>query len=158
MLRVHGLAGLKKLEKEAMQSITKALSKRIKEDALFFHEQLKSRTPVWTGHTVANIQWSVATPATGIVKYRGRFHQETNKLALGDEKNRPASEKVADASFRKLDFRNPFQTFVVANNSEAIMALEYGSGPEWKNKSSRVPAGGIFRGAAQLLEAKVKAK
>lgn len=104
--------------------------------AFFIHEEVTSRTPVYTGETVANYQWSIGNPKTGTVEaverpsYTGRTNMN-GMGPLGPELRRPANTRVANATLRNVPWRETFgKQIYFVNNDETFGGLEYGLLPD----------------------------
>lgn len=97
----------------------------------FIHEEITSKTPVWTGESLRNWVWSTAEPNTAPPQpaLGSMPPGPTNSMALGAEPRRPVNQAAVDASFAKLNLRNPYQQFWFSNNSPDIIDLEYGKLP-----------------------------
>jgi hypothetical protein len=96
------------------------------------HYEITSRTPVWSGQTLANYVWSVNVPYEGIpIEAPGTGPTgRTNSMALGVEPRRPESQEVADESLARLSFTNPYRVYWLANNDPTVGPLEAGEWPE----------------------------
>ena len=120
-------------------------------------DHIKSLTPVYTGQAVRNYIWTVETPHMGVFDAidngpTGR----TNSMALGAEPRRGPNEDAAARSLSSLNFRNPFQTFILTNNSPDIVGLELGilPGPPLESRSPN----GMFGLVHSFVNAKIAAK
>ena len=107
----------------------------------FVHQEVTSKTPVWSGQALRNWVWSVGQPNTSpAMEALGTIAKgPTNSMPLGVEPRRPINQAAADASFAQISTRNPYQQFWLSNNSPDIMGLEYGELPT--RASSRSPRG-----------------
>jgi hypothetical protein len=102
---------------------------------------IKSLTPVHTGQSVRNYIWTTEAPFVGILPAIDNGPTgNTNSMPLGSEPRRHINEETAAASLLRLNFSNPFQTFILTNNAPQIGGLELGllPGPPLKSRS---PAG-----------------
>lgn len=99
---------------------------------------IKSLTPVNTGGTVRNYIWTVGVPFSGVLDPIDNGDPgQTNAMPLGVEPRRGANEDAARESLEALDFTNPFQTFILTNNSPTVGGLELGllPGAPFKSRS-----------------------
>lgn len=128
---------------EEPKIVDRIFSNRIRDVCIILHHQITSRTPVNTGKTLANYQWSINQPATSILEAVGTGKVEaTNELALGTESRRPANQAVTDVSLAALNFSQPYQSFYLTNNNPAVGPLEDGEWPEYPFRQ-RSPSGMI---------------
>lgn len=99
--------------------------------AQYVHISLTSLTAVWMGTSLANWQWSTGRAASGVLTARGgrREPGKTNSMSLGAEPRRDVNQKMADASFRRLSFKDPYLKFVLANNDPKIGQMDAGKLP-----------------------------
>ncbi|MEQ8308005.1 MAG: hypothetical protein RIA09_15720 [Hoeflea sp.] len=97
----------------------------------FVHEEVTSKTPVWSGKSLRNWVWSMDAPNSSAPKEAlGSMPPgPTNSMPLGSEPRRPVNQAAADASFAAISTRDPFRQFWLSNNSENIEGLEYGQLP-----------------------------
>ena len=106
------------------------------------HEEILGRTPVNTGLTLNNYEWSMGSPAFSmrpaveIGEYRG-----TNEMAVGEEPRRPANMVAPKASLDALSFSNPYQRYYLTNLGPAILDLEHGIAPTDPQYKKRSPSG-----------------
>ena len=138
-----GAAG-RRFAREKKREIAAKLTKVINEAT----EIIIERTPVYTGKTLVNFQWSVGTPSEATLKplSTGGRPGKTSTLALGSEPRREANAALVrlNAQYTIQGLKaNPFQQIFLVNNSDTYYAVEYGSYSE----NSRTPAGGITRAA-----------
>jgi len=132
------------------------LSQRLARISWIVHERITERTPVWTGETLRNWQWSVGVAPEGVPQpaVGNEPTGRTNDMPLGMEPRRPANQMVADASYNAIDFSNPFQKFIFSNNSPSIEGLEYGLYP-LPPLNQRSPQGMVrltFAEVSEMLE------
>lgn len=103
---------------------------------------IKSLTPVHTGQSVRNYIWSTGTPFLGVLEAIDNGPTgHTNSMSLGQEPRRHINEEAAaEQSLLTINFKDPFQTFILTNNAPTIQGLELGllPGPPLKSRS---PAG-----------------
>lgn len=102
---------------------------------------IKSLTPVHSGQSVRNYIWTSGVAFQGVLAAIDNGDPgRTNAMPLGSEPRRHANEEAAAASLLRLNFQNPFQTFMLTNNAPQIGGLELGllPGPPLKSRS---PAG-----------------
>jgi len=142
MLEMRGLdkflSGLKKAKAVPDDMIRMKLSFALP----FAHEEITSKTPVWSGQALRNWVWSVGSPNTSPAKpAMGTMPPgATNSMPLGAEPRRPVNQAEADASLARINWqRNPYQQFWFSNNAPDIMGLEYGLLPS--PSRSRSPKG-----------------
>lgn len=106
----------------------------------FIHEGVTDRTPVHTGESLRNWQWTKGAPYGGKLPDPGGVAPgPTNSMPLGTEPRRPAAQADSDASKDSLDLSDPFDIFYLTNNSDDIIDLEFGRLPS--PDRSRSPAG-----------------
>lgn len=118
-----------RLEKEHDRP-AKILRRRLKVIIDFVHEGVTSRTPVHTGQSLRNWQWSKGTPASSVLGEKGSGSiVGTNNMALGSEPRRAENQPDVDASKDALNLNDPFDVFYLTNNHDSIMDLEYGRLP-----------------------------
>jgi hypothetical protein len=121
------ISGLKVAQINTEQRAVDFLRRRVQR----LHDEVTRLTPVWTGHTLANWQWSTNEPAEGVVDFYGSVVEATNQLPLGVEANRAAAQAVADASLARLGMEKwtlsnmPTSIWLVCN-SESAIGLELG--------------------------------
>jgi hypothetical protein len=116
-------------------------------------DEVLKRTPVYTGETVANFQWTQGSPFTGNIKPRGSSEPGiTNKMELGEEPRRIINERISRQSLKKINFSDFSKSIHLRNNTPYFNELEYGELPS--SERSRTPAGGILRGALAVVKAK----
>jgi len=111
----------------------KEFTERIENIAFFIHERMLARTPVHTGETVANYQWTVDQPFIGTIEpiESPSDPGHTNTLPLGVEPRRRANEAMANASFYEIDWSKTFGRVVyLTNNADQWGGLEAGQLPE----------------------------
>lgn len=95
------------------------------------HIGITSKTPVWSGETLANYHWSVGHPDPEVFPRQGTgVWEATNALPLGVESQRPINQAMADYSLNQLDYTNPYKKFWLNNNCPTIGPLEDGIWPE----------------------------
>jgi hypothetical protein len=113
-------------------------------------------TPVYTGRTLVNFQWSIGAaiettrPAVRDPPRPGK----TSAMAIGSEPRRPANAAVVQEEFELLlaSIRtNPFQNIFLVNNLEHFSDVEYGQFST-SGRKSRTPPGGMTRRGETLLE------
>jgi hypothetical protein len=118
---------------------------------------IKSLTPVNTGQAVRNYIWSQGSPnKITFDPIDNGPTGRTNAMELGSEPRRWPNEEAAAQSIDTLNFRNPFQTFYLTNNSPDIEGLELGilPGPPYKSRSPN----GMFGITHAFINAKVAQK
>ena len=118
--------------KEKPKEIEQIFSMTIRDICHVLHHSITELTPVNTGQTLANYQWSIGTPFSGLVEAMGSGDPgPTNQMPLGIEPRRPENQAVADASLNALNFSKPYQDFILVNNNPAWGGLEDGEYPEF---------------------------
>lgn len=159
-----------KLDKAAIQKKIEAAAGQVFKGAMtVLMDQAFHYTPVYSGKTIVNWQFSVGSPAAGVrdeVEVPATDWEGTNKMPLGREPRRAANEAIARATFAAMNFSRPFQKYYLTNNHEDAGRLEYGEIPmppfrkrqppigmlgmavlkvgEWDNKRSRgAKTGGV---------------
>lgn len=143
---------LRKQAKERRISYARLL----REVSFWITERVLDRTPVQTGHTLANYMWTRGFAVPGTVSFRGEATPGTNKMALGTEPNRPAAEAIVWAQFNRIPWKDMVgKQLTLVNNSEAFDGLEAGELPDGKNLKPRAPQGmvGITLAEARALVA-----
>lgn len=110
--------------------------------AAFVHAKTVARTPVHTGQTVANWQWSLGSPSSGVVSFSEAGETgRTNKMSLGSEPRRSANENIADSSLKALPVQKLFgENIWFVNNAPRAGDIERGELPP-APLESRSPAG-----------------
>lgn len=99
---------------------------------------IKSLTPVYTGQSVRNYIWTAEQPFDMVLEAIDNGPTgHTNSMPLGHEPRREVNEEAAAVTLAQLNFSNPFQTFILTNNSPQIGGLELGllPGPPMKSRS-----------------------
>lgn len=102
------------------------------------NEYIMSLTPVHSGQTVRNYIWTTGTAFSGVLDpIENGETGATNSMPLGVEPRRSINEEAASETLLAIDFRNPFQTFILTNNSPQVSGLELGllPGPPMKSRS-----------------------
>lgn len=149
--------------KEAARAAARAQLDRMKKNAvenvkaLVFEidTEIKALTPVWSGQAVANYIWTTGQPHTGVEEPIDNGPPgPTNSMPLGTEPRRAPNEAAAAQSLDSINFGNPFQTFILTNNSPDIQGLELGRLPEGRSRSPN----GMFGLVSTFISAKVAAK
>lgn len=142
-------AKISRVEKTIAQNLSRELEHKI---GLFIEEAL-ARTPVFTGKAIANFYFTLDAPASATSEPNTSAPiTETNKLPLGVEPRRGPNEDLSRSRFANVKVTNPYRSMFITNTAPYFLALEYGSAPPEGEHESRVPAGGIMRGAAQRLK------
>lgn len=144
----------------AMQEID-ALEKRIganiQKIILETDTMIKALTPVWSGQAVRNYIWTTGVPFAGVYDAIDNGPTgATNSMALGTEPRRPANEAAAFESLIACNIANPFQAFILRNNSPDIEGLELGLLPEPPLKSRS--ANGMFIVVDTFIRAQIATK
>ncbi|MDW9531874.1 hypothetical protein RWE87_13280 [Sinorhizobium meliloti] len=148
------MSGLDKFLKgmEAAKSLPDDLIRMKLNFALpFAHQEITSKTPVWSGQALRNWVWSVGQPNTSSAKEAlGTMDPgPTNSMPLGAEPRRAINQAAADETLAAISTRNPFKQFWLTNNSPDILDLEYGKLPT--PSSSRSPRGMVRVTVQNLL-------
>jgi hypothetical protein len=114
----------------------KKVVQKMESIAYFLHDQILRRTPVYSGQTLVNYQWSVGSPFQGTlapIESPVTGWTGTNKAGLGPlgpEPRRQANEMVSTASLRRINFNGAFgKTVYLVNNDPTFGLLEHGSAP-----------------------------
>jgi hypothetical protein len=148
---------LEKARKRVQSNAKRSLARQVKRMVYDVHNYILSATPVYSCNAVANFQWSMDSPANGLVK-PARFPTDglgkTSVKPLGSEAARGANEAIANASLAKIDFSDPFRRIYVVNNVPYFADLEYGTYNFVTKTEPRTPPAGIFRGASAMLRNK----
>jgi hypothetical protein len=143
---------LKQQAKERRLSYTRML----REITHWITERILARTPVQTGHTLANYMWTRGFGVPGTVSFRGEATPGTNQMALGTEPNRSAAEAVVWAQFNRIPWKDMLgKQLTLVNNAEAFSGLEAGELPDGPRFTPRSPRGmvGITLAEARTLVA-----
>lgn len=144
-------------DKDLESQVRERILARIKYAMEFFHVSILARTPVWSGTTVANYTWSLDRPVIQDQPFNGVDPGKTSRMPLGPEPNRIAAEAAATQSLdNALSSLKSYKKIYLTNSTEykdgmTYMDLEYGLVPGGK-LGSRVPAGGMYRGALKETE------
>lgn len=145
------LAGLKKEPDKLKAKMLVLIRKTIR----FAHESVTSKTPVYTGTALSNYVWSVGSPSSIYSGDPGGGPTgNTNKMPLGSEPRRAGAKAKADFSRDAVLVTNdPYQKFILTNNTPHIMGLEYGRYP-LPPLNQRSP-NGMFRVTLASLKARL---
>lgn len=129
---VSNVSAFRKKLRRYMKSFTERYEAELEAGIRAIHAGVTSKTPVNSGQTLANYQWSVGSPATGIVPHdEGAEPGRTNEMALGEEPRRPANQAIADASLNSLPFGSlSGKRIYLTNNAPQFSGLENGLLPE----------------------------
>ena len=111
--------------------VEKLFGNKVRDVIYTLHAAITERTPVNTGQTLANYQWTMGTPYNGLLEAEGSGVVEpTNMLPLGVESRRPANQAQSDESLYQLSFVHPYQNYYLTNNDPTFGPLEAGEWPE----------------------------
>lgn len=146
----------KNLGKEAEKKLEQKYAEVMKRAVLKAQDYLESATPVWTGRTLANFQWSTGQPKTGA---KPPPFSGAARGARGEGNRRPAAAQDSRRSLEGLSFKK-FPDVYLSNNTiypdgHTYADLEFGLLPT--PGTSRVPAQGLLRHAASIIEREIKA-
>lgn len=117
------------------------------------------RTPVYTGRTLVNFQWTLGGPAGGVrqpVK-EPALPGETSQMRLGSEPRRAANAAVVEQEFAAVLAgvrRNPFQDVYLVNHTPYFSDVEFGT-YSTRGEKHRTPPGGMVRRGETLLEVNI---
>jgi hypothetical protein len=158
-IKIRGIEKQRNYLAQVQQEINREISARLKKMLLVVHDAVTEYTPVWTGHALANWQWSTGRAASTVVSFRGP-PTPTGGLPLGVEPNRGAARAIANASFAKLPFDKVGTKYYVVNNAQypdgrTFLDIEYGRMPipsRDRTKSYNPPPFGPHAIAMQRLE------
>lgn len=140
MAYIKNRATVEKQVRKSMADFAKRLSRGIEDVCHEIDETIKSHTPVHSGSAVRNYIWSVGAPSSVVhPAINNGPPGPTNSMPLGSEPRRDVNEQAARETLLSMDFKNPFQTFVLVNNDPDIDRLEYGLLPT--PEKSRSPNG-----------------
>lgn len=146
---------LERVRRRVQSRAKQVLARQVKAMVYDMHFFLLSRTPVYSGYAIANIQWSMDRPAPGAVSANlSGPTGKTSQMALGPEPRRDANESIATGSLLALDFSDPFRRIYVTNNAPYFDMVEEGTYGEVTGTAERTPEGGIFRAAADYIRAR----
>lgn len=107
---------------------------------VFVHKGVTSKTPVFTGKSLRNWQWTMDEGFSGVLEAAGSGPTgQTSQMPIGTEPRRSANMASPDASLSALNYSKPFRKYILTNNSENIIPLEFGQLPS--SDTSRSPAG-----------------
>lgn len=118
-------------------------------------ETILERTPVYTGRTLVNFQWTRDEPAKNVRRpvASSGLPGKTSTLPLGSEPRRSANAAVVQTEANTLIFQvkngvyKGLPTVYLVNNSPSYYGVEFGT----YSDKARTPPGGITRS----LEAKI---
>lgn len=129
---VSNISGFRKKLRRYVKSFTDTYEAELEAGIRIIHDGVTSRTPVNSGQTLANYQWSVGSPASGIIPHdEGPEPGNTNEMALGEEPRRPANQAIADSSLESLPFGElSGKRIYLTNNVPQWSGLENGMLPE----------------------------
>lgn len=134
MLRigVQNIAGFRKKLRRGLKSFTKEYEAELEKGIRAIHHGVTMRTPVNTGQTLANYQWSVGSPAGGIVGHDTSGETgRTNTMRLGEEPRRAANQAIANRSLESLPFgKLSGKKIFLTNNAPQWSGLENGMLPD----------------------------
>ena len=118
----------------------KVIRLQMQKATAFVHESVTSKTPVFTGKSLRNWQWTMDEPFGGVLEAAGTAPPgHTSQMPLGAEPRRAPNMSSPNQSLKSLSFTNPFVKYILTNNSENIIELEFGQLPS--PSTSRNPAG-----------------
>lgn len=113
-------------------------------------QQAIMETPVYTGRTIVNYNWSIGSPVTSTrapVKSPA-LPGKTSDMSIGEEPRRKANAALVQAELSVVIGqikRNPYQRVYLTNNVPHFDLVEYGTYDVGKNNRSRTPPGGMVR-------------
>lgn len=119
-------------------------------------DTILERTPVYTGRTLVNFQWSVDGPVQGVRKpiASSGLPGRTSTLPLGSEPRRSANAAVVLGESKNIiarvmrgSYKGDLPVVYLVNNSPSYYGVEYGT----YSDKARTPPGGITR----TLEVKI---
>lgn len=114
-------------------------------------------TPVYTGRTLINYQWSLDGPQNQPrtpVKTPA-LPGTTSTMALGQEPRRAAQASVVQAEFTAMLAGlkgNPLRHIYLVNNTPYFDQVEYGTYKTSEGHTQRTPPGGMVRRGETMLE------
>jgi hypothetical protein len=131
MIEVQGMERFLSGLEESLKLPEKLIRMKLNYALPFVHEEVTSKTPVWTGESLRNWVWSMDAPNSSAPKpaLGSMPPGPTNSMPLGSEPRRPVNQAAVDASFAALSTRDPFRQYWFSNNSRNIEELEYGQLP-----------------------------
>lgn len=147
--------GWNRMADAAMSNVKDEVAKRLVMGLTDMHKSILE-TPVYTGSTLVNFQWSLGSPVETVraaITTSG-LPGKTSEMKPGSEPRRSANAAVIDAEFAELIASvraNPFQDIFLTNNKTNYTDIEYGSYAR-EGKRSRTPPGGMTRRGETLLE------
>lgn len=162
MLSAKNIGDPAAIAKRIRKTLEFAVAKKTFGAAMLFQEIAHQRTPVWSGTAAANHQWTFDKPYSGMVPLEHQGTPGTNNMPLGQEPNRSKARAISDSSLHGLNFfQNPYRVVFITNNTvypdgTNFSDLEWGLLPGGTAQVSRVPAGGIYKGAAQIVGDRAK--
>lgn len=114
----------------------KMMQAKLEGIAYFIQHGLLSRTPVWSGSTVANYQWTISAPFMGRISpvetpaEGWGYTNQAGRGPLGPEKRRRANEEISSQSLRRINFKAAFgRVIYLVNNDPNFGNLERGVAP-----------------------------
>lgn len=119
-------------------------------------DTILERTPVYTGRTLVNFQWTIDAPAQGVRRpvASSGLPGRTSVLPVGSEPRRSANAAIVELDAAKLmlavqrGVHKGMPDIYLVNNSPSYYGVEYGT----YSDKARTPPGGITR----TLEAKIQ--
>lgn len=129
---IANIGGLRRRMRRYLKAWTIEYERELEKALRMIHQGVTSRTPVNTGQTLANYQWSVGTPAGGIVAHDETGETgRTNEMVIGEEPRRPANQAITDRSLESLPFgKLSGKKIYLTNNAPQWRGLENGMLPE----------------------------
>lgn len=147
----------KKLFEQVKVEAQECLTRRIERIAVLLNEKLMEKTPVWSGSTIRNWNWSIGAPDMDVHEPEGQGTPPgpTNSMSIGSEPRR--GENI---SAQKLDFEvflaelratRQVEMVYLTNASKAATLVEYGLAPGGPDQVVRAPSGVLRVSIQELL-------
>lgn len=148
-------AGWNRMGEDVMRNVRSEFSRRLIMGLTDVQNSILE-TPVYTGSTLVNFQWSIGEEKQGTraaVK-DPPLPGKTSDLPLGSEPRRRANTAVVQEEFQAILAmvrENPFQEIYLVNNKPNFSDIEYGTYSR-EGKGSRTPPMGMTRRGETLFE------
>lgn len=139
--RVHGISQLRAKLRARTKEKKRTYGLILREMVEDITVRVLQRTPVQTGHTLANFIWTQGFDA-GLDTWAGEPTPGTNRMPLGSEPNRPEAEARVWRRLQNIKFTQlTNHRLELRNNAEAFPGLESGDLPDGPNFTPRSPNG-----------------
>lgn len=147
---VHGISELRAKLRKRTKEKKRAYGLILRDMVEDITVRVLQRTPVQTGHTLANYVWTQGFNP-GLDTWAGEPTPGTNQMPLGSEPNRTEAEARVWRRLRNIKFTQlSNQRLELHNNSEAFPGLEAGDLPEGDKFKPRSPNGMVGISIAEV--------